>query len=177
MPLEKIDLEALVAQFSSRDLPPVSGWNPSVERAIDMQIDRAGKWHYNGSSIERARMVALFSTILRRDGEHYFLVTPHEKLRIEVENVPFVAQLMNVIGVGRQQQLEFTDNVGNVFTAGEQHRLWMGPFEEQSMPFVIVRDELPALLARPVYYQLAELITQENEANGVWSGGVFFPLL
>lgn len=174
---EKTDLEALVAQFSARDLPPVSGWNPANERQIDMRIDRAGRWHYNGSSIERARMVALFSTILRREGEGYCLVTPHEKLRIEVENVPFVAQLMSVSGTGKKQQLEFTDNVGNVFTAGEGHRLWMAPFADQSMPYVIVRDELPALLARPVYYQLAELITEENEVSGVWSGGKFFALM
>lgn len=177
MSLEKNDLEALVAQFSARDLPPVSGWNPTVERTIDMRIDRTGQWHYHGSTIERARMVALFSTILRRDGEDYFLVTPHEKLRIEVEHVPFVAQLMSVSGAGQAQQLEFTDNVGNVFTAGEEHRLWMAQFDGQTMPYIIVRDKLPALLSRPVYYQLAELITEKDQASGVWSGGVFFALL
>lgn len=174
---EKTDLEALVAQFSARDLPPVSGWKPTSERQIDMRIDRTGKWYYNGSSIDRARMVALFSTILRREGDGYCLVTPHEKLRIEVENVPFVAQLMSVSGAGKEQQLEFTDNVGNVFTAGGGHRLWMAPFDGQSMPYVIVRDELPALLSRPVYYQLAELITNESDESGVWSGGEFFALM
>lgn len=175
--MEKSDLEALVGQFSARDLPPVSKWNPSVERSIDMRIDRTGRWHYNGSSIERARMVALFSTILQREGDTYFLVTPHEKLRIEVENVPFVAQLMSVTGEGHAQQLEFTDNVGNVFSAGEGHKLWMGQFDGQSMPYIIVRDKLPALLSRPVYYQLAELICEEEQGSGVWGGGVFFPLL
>ena len=125
MSTANIDLQALVAQFSDRDLPPVEKWSPSVERTIEMRIDRAGKWHYNGSVIERPRMVALFSTILRKDGEDYFLVTPQEKLRIEVENVPFIALLMQVTGAGQDQVLEFTDNVGNIFIAGAAHRLWM----------------------------------------------------
>lgn len=176
MSLDNTDLDALVAQFSDRSLPPVSQWNPSVQRPIEMRIDSSGKWYYNGSTINRARMVALFSTILRRDGEDYFLVTPQEKLQITVENVPFIAQLMSVSGAGQQQKLEFTDNVGNVFTAGQGNRLWMEEFNQQAMPYVIVRDALPALLSRPVYYQLAELITEENQISGVWSDGVFFAL-
>lgn len=173
---DNTDLEALVAQFSARDLPPVAGWNPDVVRTIDMRIDRGGRWYYHGSAIERTRMVALFSTILRRDGNDYFLVTPQEKLSIQVEDAPFIAQLMNVRGEGRAQQLEFTDNVGNVFTAGQDHRLWIEQRDQQSIPYVIVRDELPALLSRAVYYQLADLIIEEGESDGVWSDGVFFTL-
>lgn len=172
----KIDLQALVAQFSGRDLPPVEEWNPSSERRIDMRIDRAGQWYYNGSVIERARMVALFSTILRKDEQEYYLVTPQEKFRIEVESVPFMVQLMDVTGEGRQQKLEFTDNVGNTFTAGRQHRLWIEQTGEQSIPYVIVRAQLEGRLARPVYYQLAELITEFEGTAGVWSDGEFFLL-
>lgn len=171
-----IDLQALVAQFSNRDLPPVTDWNPAVERRIDMRIDRTGKWYYNGSAIERTRMVALFSTILRKDKENYYLVTPQEKLQIVVEKVPFVVLLLNVIGAGNNQKLEFTDNVGNIFTAGADHRLWMEQDGDQSIPYVIVRNELAALLARPVYYQLAELVLEVDGAAGVWSDGEFFPL-
>ena len=176
MSVEKIDLQALVAQFSNRDLPPVSQWNPATERAIDMRIDHNGAWHYNGSVIERVRMVALFSTILRREGDRYFLVTPHEKLAIEVENVPFIVQLMQVSGKAENQSLEFTDNVGNVFAAGADHQLWMAEHSGQSLPYVVVRDNLPGLLSRAVYYQLAELVIERGDTLGVWSDGHFFHL-
>ena len=176
MSTEKVDLQALVAQFSSRDLPPVAQWNPISERTIDMRIDHNGTWYYNGSAIERARMVALFSTILRREGERYFLVTPHEKLAIEVENVPFVVQLMEVTGDAQGQCLEFTDNVGNVFVAGNDHPLWTADYAGQLLPYVMVRENLPGLLSRAVYYQLAELVIERDDHYGVWSDGVFFPL-
>ncbi len=173
---DSFDLQQLVSQFSDRALPPVASWNPSVQREIDMRIDHAGAWYYNGSEIKRQRMVALFSTILRRDGERYFLVTPQEKLAISVEDVPFKALLMDVSGAAEQQQLTFTDNVGSQFTAGTGHRLWIEEQGEQAAPYVMVRDRLPARLSRPVYYQLAELVCENNGLTGVWSGGVFFSL-
>ncbi len=170
-------LESIVEQFSARELPPVTQWNPAQQREIDMRIDAAGRWFYNGSAIDRIRMVALFSTILRRDGEEYFLVTPVEKLKIVVEDVPFVAQLLEVSGSGRDQCLRFTDNVGNCFTADKDHRIWIDHQSNESRPYVIVRDNLAALLARPVYYQLAELIEDSVQGTGVYSGGAFFPLI
>lgn len=176
MNADKIDLEELVAQFSDRALPPVASWNPAVERTIDIRIDRKGAWHYFGSPITRERMVALFSTVLRRDGNDYFLVTPQEKLRIAVEDSPFVVLLMDVQGRDEGQLLNFTDNVGNVFSADSNHKLWIEDIDGEPRPYVMVRDALPALLVRPVYYQLAELAVEHNLVTGVWSGGVFFPL-
>jgi hypothetical protein len=169
-------LDALVRQYADRKPPPVSDWHPETTRESDIRIDSVGHWYYRGSRIERARMVALFSTILRLDGEDYYLVTPHEKLRVEVEDVPFVVQLMEVTGSGADQQLRFTDNTGNRFTAGSQNKLWIAHDDNESKPYCIVRDNLAALLARPVYYQLADLIVEVDSQNGVYSDGVFFPL-
>jgi len=174
--IEKTDLESLVVQFSNRELPPVASWNPSKQRSINMRIDRQGIWHYEGSPVNRARMVALFSTILRREEDNYFLVTPGEKLHIVVEDVPFVALLMEVQGNGEDQLLNFTDNAGNVFCADSEHRLWVEEVGGETRPYVMVRDSLPALLARPVYYQLAELVVENDLETGVWSSGTFFPL-
>ncbi|OED43064.1 hypothetical protein AB833_04575 [Chromatiales bacterium (ex Bugula neritina AB1)] len=173
---EKIDLQELVSLVSGREAPPVASWNPSVQRTIDMRIDRSGGWFYNGSSIKRERMVALFSTILRREADGYYLVTPGEKLRITVDDVPFIALLMDVTGEGVGQNLRFTDNVGNVFCADHEHPLWLQSKGEQTIPYVMVRDQLPARLAIPVYYQLADYVSFHNGVTGVWSSGEFFPL-
>ena len=176
MPFSSESLESIVKQFSERELPPVGQWAPEGQRDIDMRIDAGGRWFYQGSPIERPRMVALFSTILRRDGDEYFLVTPVEKLRITVEDVPFVVQLMEVTGADTDQRLHFTDNVGNQFLAGPDHRLWIEHSKDESRPYVIVRDNLAALLSRPVYYQLAELISERDGRAGVYSDGEFFLL-
>ena len=169
-------LDALVRQYADRKLPPVASWHPETTRDSDIRIDSVGHWYYRGSRIERARMVALFSTILRRESDNYYLITPHEKLRVVVEDVPFVVQLMEVTGRGTAQQLRFTDNTGNRFTAGSQNKLWIAHGDNESKPYCIVRDNLAALLSRPVYYQLADLIVRVNSQIGVYSDGVFFPL-
>ena len=170
-------LVSLVAQFDTRGKPPVEQWNPQRVADIDIRIDRQGDWYYRGSKIERKRMVALFSTILWREEDSYFLKTPHEKLKIEVESAPFVAVLMTVEGVGESQSLSFTDNTGNRFNADAEHKLWLAETEAgESAPFVIVRRDLPALLSRAVYYQLADLVIERDSKMGVWSEGIFFSL-
>jgi len=122
-------------------------------------------------------MVALFSTILWREDDSYFLKTPHEKLKIEVETAPFIAVLMAVAGTGESQSLSFTDNTGNQFKADAQHKLWLTETDAgESVPLIIVRRDLPALLSRAVYYQLADLIVERNAEMGVWSEGIFFTL-
>lgn len=172
-----LGLEALVAQFANRELPPVKSWHPQQERAIDMRIDRSGTWHYNGSPINREKMVALFSSVLRKDDDHYYLVTPAEKLLIQVEDAPFLVLLMEVSGDGQAQVLDFTDNCGNRFIADRQHPVWLAEKDGEQLPYVMVRDNLPALLCRAVYYQLAQLLVEHEGASGVWSSGTFFPFV
>ena len=170
-------LEALVAQFDSRGKPPVENFHPEKTGAIDIKIDSRGEWFYRGSKIDRKRMVALFSTILWREADSYFLKTPQEKLQIEVEVAPFIAVLLDVEDEGESQSLCFTDNTGNRFTAGRENKLWLSETTAgEPAPLVIVRRNLPALLSRAVYYQLAELIVEKRGVTGVWSEGEFFPL-
>jgi len=170
-------LDSLVMQFDSRKPPPVELWKPDRISTIDININRQGEWFYRGSKIERTRMVALFSTILLREDDSWFLVTPQEKLQITVEVAPFIAELMEVTGTGESQSLKFTDNTGNRFTADNDHHLWISyPDTGEPLPMVIVRRNLPALLCRAVYYQLAELMTEKDSVPGVWSEGVFFKL-
>ena len=121
----------------------------------------------------------MFSTILRKDGEDYVLVTPAEKMRIKVEDVPFMAVLMDVAGTGSDQRLTFTTNVSDETIAGRDNpiRVETDPISLEPSPYVHVRRGLEARIARSVFYQLADLaIPGDDGMLGVWSDGVFFPI-
>ncbi|MEJ5041281.1 DUF1285 domain-containing protein [Pseudomonas sp. B21-036] len=161
---------------------PVHLWNPDFCGDIDMRIARDGTWYYLGTPIGRKPMVRLFSTIIRRDGDDYFLVTPVEKVGIQVDDAPFVAVLMDVQGSGEQQVLRFTSNVEDVVEAGPEHslRFVIDPLTQEPSPYVHMRSNLEALIHRSVFYQLVELaVTRDIDGQpwlGVWSAGQFFPI-
>ncbi|MFV3405118.1 MULTISPECIES: DUF1285 domain-containing protein [Pseudomonas] len=173
----------LLAQIPAAKGPaPVHLWNPDFCGDIDMRIARDGTWYYLGSPIGRKPMVRLFSTILRRDGDDYFLVTPVEKVGIRVDDAPFVAVLLDVQGQGEQQVLRFTTNVDDTLEAGADHplRVVTDPDSGEPAPYVRVRGNLEALIHRNVFYQLVELavprLIDGQEWLGVWSQGQFYPI-
>lgn len=160
-------------------LPPVEQWNPPHCGDIDIRIARDGTWFHQGTPIGRRELVRLFSTILRKDHDGYHLVTPAEKMRITVEDAPFQAVLLEAEGSGKDQRLTFTTNVGDDTVAGPHNaiRVEIEPVTQQPRPYVHVRRGLEARIARPVYYQLADLAVPGGEGIlGVWSDGAFFPL-
>jgi hypothetical protein len=163
---------------AGRGLPPVEKWNPAHCGDIDIRIARDGTWFHQGTPIGRKELVRLFSTILRKDGADYVLVTPAEKMRITVEDAPFLAVLMAVEGSGADQALRFTTNVGDETIAGAENpiRVETDPDTEEPAPYVHVRRGLEAKIARAVFYQLADLAVPKDGFLGVWSGGVFFPI-
>lgn len=167
---------------AGRGLPPVERWHPTFCGDIDIRIARDGTWFHEGTPIGRKELVRLFSTILRRDGDEFFLVTPAEKMRIMVEDAPFIAVLVDVSGKGRARRLSFTTNVGDVTVAGADNplRVVIDPSTDQPRPYVHVRRGLEARIARSVYYELAALAEpaegREHNVLGVWSEGIFFPL-
>lgn len=168
-----------IARLAEEDrLPPVESWNPSHCGDSEMRIARDGTWYHQGSPIGRAAMVRLFSTILRRepDGRHV-LVTPVEKLDIEVEDAPFTAVEMKMEGEASDMKLAFRLNTGDVVTAGLEHALRFDAREDGPRPYLHVRRGLEALVARPVYYELAQIALANGSAPaGVWSNGAFFAL-
>jgi hypothetical protein len=159
-------------------LPPVESWNPEHCGDSDMRIARDGTWYHQGSPIGRAPMVRLFSTILRRDPDGRFvLVTPVEKLDIEVEDAPFTAVEMKIEGEGETMKLAFRLNTGDLVAAGPDNALRFEQTEDGSRPYLHVRGGLEALIARPVYYELAGIaLANGSVPHGVWSNGAFFAL-
>jgi len=176
--LSRLSLADITQLAAERRLPPVESWNPTHCGASDMRIARDGTWFHQGSPIGREAMVRLFSTILRREPDGGFvLVTPVEKLDIEVEDAPFIAVELKSEGEGRDRSLAFRLNTGDMIVAGPDHPLRLRDGEDGPHPYVEVRRGLDALIARPVYYELASLALGEGaEPPGLWSDGVFFAL-
>ncbi|MHC9417773.1 DUF1285 domain-containing protein [Sphingomonas citri] len=168
-----------IARLSETDqLPPVERWNPTHCGDSEMRIARDGTWYHQDSPITRTAMVRAFSRILRRepDGAHV-LVTPVEKLDIAVEDAAFVAVELKAEGEGRGSTLAFRLNTGNVVTASADHPLRFVERDDGPRPYLLVRGGLEALVARPLYYELAErALAGDDTPPGVWSAGAFFPL-
>ena len=173
--LSLAELETLVAE---RRLPPVDKWHPAFCGHSGMRIAGDGTWYHDGRPIRRPAMVRLFSSILRReeDGSHV-LVTPVEKLRIEVERTAFRAVEMQTEGSGRDRKVGLALDSGDAVVVGPEHPLRLIADDRGPSPRVTVRHGLEAELSRPVYYELAEIALAEGgDPPGVWSGGRFFPL-
>jgi hypothetical protein len=175
--LASLSLADIARMVEGRRLPPVERWHPSHCGDSEMRIARDGTWYHQGSPIGRAAMVRLFSTILRREEDGGFvLVTPVEKLSILVEDAPFVAVELKTEGAGAARTLAFRLNTGDLVVAGPSHRLRFENWDSLH-PYLEVRPGLDALVARSVYYELAEIaLAEEASPPGVWSDGAFFPL-
>ncbi|WP_066014367.1 DUF1285 domain-containing protein [Endozoicomonas atrinae] len=151
-------------------LPPVHSWNPPFCGDIDMRISRDGRWHYNGSPIGRESMVKLFASVLRHDDDgYYYLVTPVEKVRIQVDDVPFVAVSAEVRDGDNGPEYLFSTNVGDEVVLDSEHPLVMMKHKEsgESIPYIRVRDRLNALVSRNVFYQLVEEAIEVDVEGGV----------
>jgi hypothetical protein len=150
---------------------------------FDIRIAQDGSWFYRGSPINRAALVRLFSSVLERsDAGDYWLLTPAERGRIDVDDAPFLAVALEVQNPGPAQTLRFRTNVEDWVTldAGHPLRLRRDTVTGADIPYILVRQRLEARLARPVYYELIELGREERVGDtaqfGIWSMGTFFPL-
>ena len=176
-------LAAAAKRAATRGLPPVHLWNPPYCGDLDMRIARDGTWFYLGTPIGRKRLVKLFSSILRKDGDAYFLVTPVEKVGITVDDAPFVAVDFEVEGARRDQVVRFLTHVDDEVTAGSANpiRVARDPETGEPSPYVMVRSGLEALIDRKSFYRLVDIcshaIRDGEKWFGVWSGGVFFPII
>ncbi|MDP1874964.1 DUF1285 domain-containing protein [Phenylobacterium sp.] len=174
---------AAAKQAPGRGLPPVHLWNPAHSGEIDIVIAADGRWIHEGATINRAPLVRLFSTVLRKDPDGYWLVTPVEKMKITVEDAPFIATALDAAPDGpsdadARPRLRFTTNVGDEVEAGPDHaiRVEIDPATQEPRPYLHVRRGLEALISRPVFYELVEMAQERDGMLGVESGGTWFPI-
>ena len=162
--------------------PPVHLWNPPFCGDLDMRIAADGTWFYLGTPIGRKPLVKLFSSILKREGDDYFLVTPVEKVGITVDDAPFVAVDFEREGEGTYQRLTFLTHVDDRVTADAEHPIRVERAADGTpRPYLMVRAGLEALIDRKSFYRLVE-IGETDTVNGVeWFGlrsaGEFFPII
>lgn len=172
---------AVKAASSSKGPPPVERWNPPFCGDIDMRIAADGTWFYNGTPIGRPALVKLFASILRKDPDRFVLVTPVERVGIEVEDAPFLAVEMAVEGEGAGRRIAFRTNVDDLAPVDAAHPLRFGKDDAGGVkPYVLVRGDLWALVTRALTYDLVEL-GEDREIDGVLTFGVavgdqFYPI-
>jgi hypothetical protein len=174
---------AAAKQAPGRGLPPVHLWNPAHCGEIDIVIKKNGLWFHEGTPIGREALVRLFSTVLRKDPDGFHLVTPVEKMKITVEDAPFIAvRVDRVRNDAGEEVLRFLTNVGDVVEAGDEHaiRVEMDAGTGEPHPYVHVRRGLDALIARPVFYELVEMAEERDTPDGpqlgVTSNRAWFPV-
>lgn len=159
-----------------------SNWNPSQCGDSQMRIASDGRWFYQDSLIARPALVQLFSRLLRREGKQYFLVTPVEKLNIEVEDAPFVSINTYIQGVGSEQMLYVTTNLHDTVCVSAEHPLWVeaNPHTQEPAPYVSIGANLAVRVQRSDFYQLVdyaqERLMDEERVMAVFSAGEWFSL-
>lgn len=169
---EEIAAQAKAA--GAKGPPPVHLWNPPLTGEIDIRIARDGQWYHEGSPIQRPELVRLFASILKTEDGAYFLVTPVEKYRICVEDVPFVAiDFVKEAGV-----LRFETNVGDTVIASAENPIRVEEDAEtgEPAPYIHVRRGLEALIDRKSFYRLAEIGETEGDHTVVRSGEAVFAI-
>lgn len=171
-------LEEVTRAAAKGGLPPIDKWNPEFCGDMDMRIRRDGTWFYEGTPIGRHKLVRLFSTVLKKEGDAYFLVTPVEKLGIVVEDVPFIA----VDVEAADGALTFTTNVGDTVTADPEHPIRVvRDADGAPAPYVTVRRNLEARIDRKSFYRLVDLGEVRDQDGTDWFGVVsrdtFFPII
>lgn len=165
-------------------LPPVESWNPPLSGDIDIRIDRRGRWFHDGKIIKRQALVDTFASILKREDDDYFLVTPVEKWRIQVAIAPLLVIGVSVTDAGKTSQVISLDTQqGHRVKIGEQHPVSLFTHQNERVPLVLIRANLSAIIERSTFYQLADYaepnpiaVLDEQPVLGVRSLGAFFSL-
>ncbi len=167
------DLFALLGKFEKQQkMPPVESWNPTREGEIDILINAKGEWYHEGGYFKRQDLARMFASILRKDGDDYFLVTPAEKLKIQVEDVPFSIVLMNE----KEGVLNFITSLGDEVSMGTEHPMEFRKAASspegaaELIPYIMIRNTLWAKLNQSTYYELINLAEETAEGYVICSG-------
>ena len=161
-------LQSIVEAQKKDKFPPVENWNPPLCENVEMRISRDGKWFFKDSPIGRQKMINLFSTVIRYDDDgSYYLVTPVEKIRLEVEDKPFIITTFEKEMLDGQDVYFFRTNVNEIVRLGKNNplRVEINKDTHEPSPYLLVRKNLEGLISRNVYYQLVEEATLNEKSN------------
>jgi hypothetical protein len=172
------DLFKLLGKFEQQQkMPPVKSWDPQIEGVIDIHIDPQGRWFHEGGHFDRQDLARMFASILRREGESYYLVTPAEKLKIRVNDVPFSVVLMKNEQLSGQQQLTFMTSLGDEVVASEKNKIeFRANSNGDQVPYIEVRNNLWGKLNQSTYYELINLVEERVDGFFISSCGCSFKI-
>jgi len=163
MSLEKISAQISNSQEGHvKKMPPVELWDPPFCGDIDLEIKSDGSWFYNGTIFKRLALVKLFASVLKKEDEKYFLVTPVEKIGIVVEDAPFLITQWQWLDE-QKTQMQVTSNLDDSFILNAEHPL---EITDDGGLYVTVRRNLQAKVHRNVYYQWVDLAHEEQNKDG-----------
>ena len=181
--MNSINLENSIRRHIKGSQPaPVHLWDPPFCGDLDIHVNSKGQWFYQKSEITRERLIRLFSNILKKEGEKYFLVTPVEKVGIRVDDVPFIANDIFVSNIVNKSLVKFQTNVGDHITLDELDKFYIDFKKEtgEPNPYVRVRANLFAKIDRKCFYRLIDLCCNKKIERkswfGFWSNKTFFPI-
>ncbi|WDE03008.1 DUF1285 domain-containing protein [Thalassomonas viridans] len=162
MSLEKISTQ-LKLSSAEQKLPPVELWDPPYCGEIDIVIKEDGSWYHNGTVFKRQKLVKLFASVLKKEGDEYFLVTPVEKVKITVEDAPFILSQWSWGQGGEYGEMQLATTLGDEFILGHDHPLHIG---DNGCLYVTVRRNLMAKVHRNVFYQWADIAKERKTSSG-----------
>ncbi len=161
--LEQISAQlAIQAKKGGSKLPPVEDWDPEYCGEMDLQVKANGDWYYGGTIFKRASLVKLLASVLKKEGDDYFLVTPVEKIKITVEDAPFVLTQWHWQDEHNNVMVVST-NLADEFLLDDEHPLLIN---QQGEVYVTVRRNLLAKVHRNVYYQWVDLAKEASTDKG-----------
>jgi hypothetical protein len=166
------DLDQLLRKIEQAEstIQKSGNWHPEQQGSIDIRIAVDGSWYHEGRAFQRPALVKLFASVLRKEETGYYLVTPVEKLAIQVDDAPFVACLLEQVINDRRQALVFTTNLGEQVVADDRHpiRVDIDPVSKEPRPYILVRDQLEALIGRNAFYEMLNLaVASERKGKQV----------
>lgn len=156
------NLEQQIGLTGSNQLPPVERWHPELSGDMDMVIRKDGSWWHEGTKIEREKLTRLFASILRKENDDFFILTPVEKWRIQVEDCPFVITMIEQ----KTDHIEAITNTGDLLVIGSEHPLQLSELDGELIPEIEVRHGLKARFSRNAFYDLAELASEKLKGSG-----------
>ena len=149
--------------YDDSSFPPVHLWNPDICSNASFSIDIKGDGYYNGSIIGRKRLKKLFSTVLKKEDDSYYLVTPVEKIKIEVEIAPYM--ITDFHYDKNTKEIVLDTNFDYSFPLNREHPLTIKSVNHDDFPIVIVRSELEGLVTRSVFYKLIDIAISQNHSS------------
>jgi len=168
-PMNQLDQLFAEIRAADKSSAPRKQWQTVEQGEIDIRIMADGSWYHQGRAFQRPALVNLFASVLRRENDDYFLVTPAEKLRIQVDDAPFCANLVERIESSGQSAVVFTTNVGERFAVDDGHRVRIAYKESggEPRPYLALRDGLEALIGRSAFFDLVNFAEETEHAGKI----------